>query len=250
MQLEGKVIAITGAASGIGRAAAIAAAQDGARLVLSDIALDGVEETARIIGDLGVEAVAMRVDVTRASEVEAFMQLAIDRFDRLDGTVNNAGIGGEIRPTHEVSESLWEKVIEVNLKGVWLCMKYAIPRFTTTHGSIVNIASVAGLIGFRNNAVYAASKHAVVGLTKSAALEYAREGLRVNAVCPGFTDTPMVGLIEEARPGMMEATVRAIPMRRLGEPHEIAAGILWLLSDASSFVTGHTLTIDGGTTVI
>jgi NAD(P)-dependent dehydrogenase (short-subunit alcohol dehydrogenase family) len=153
-------------------------------------------------------------------------------------------------PTDQRDEAMWDQIISINLKGVWLCMKYELPpMLAQSQGSIVNVASAAGLIGFRYASAYAASKHGVVGLTRSAALEYATKGIRVNAVCPGFTETPMVANMQETNPKMTEATIKAIPMRRLGTPDEIAQAILWLCSDDSSFVTGHALAIDGGTVV-
>ncbi len=247
MILANRVALVTGGASGIGRAAALALAGAGARVMVSDVNVTGGEETAQMIGDA---ARFVRADVSKAAEVETLIRETIAAFGRLDCAVNNAGVGGDMLPTDRREESMWDLVMNVNLKGVWLCMKYELPVMQEQKsGSIVNIASAAGLIGFRYASAYAASKHGVVGLTRSAALEYARQGIRVNAVCPGFTETPMVTDMNEVNPQMVEATVKAIPMRRLGTPEEIAQAVLWLCSDASSFVNGHALAVDGGTVV-
>jgi NAD(P)-dependent dehydrogenase (short-subunit alcohol dehydrogenase family) len=243
MLLRGKVFVVTGGASGIGRAAAIAIAEAGGKVALSDVNVEGGEETARMIGK---DAYFMRVDVTNSAEVEAFMESAVERFGGLDGAFNNAGVGGHLTKLHELDDATWDNVINVNLKAVWLCMKHQIPRLREGRGSIVNMASAAGLVGMPNNAVYSASKHGVIGLTKSAAQEYARQGVRVNAVCPGFIETPMVSHIDEERPGMVGKLVNLNPMRRLGEPREVAAAVVWLLSDESSFVNGVAMSIDGG----
>lgn len=250
MQLEGKVALVTGAASGIGRAAALALASAGVKVVVSDINAAGGEETVRLIHDLGGGAIFHPCDVARAAEVEALVNLAVAAYGRLDCAVNNAGVGGDMLPTDRREEKMWDLVMNVNLKGVWLCMKYELgPMQAQKSGSIVNVASAAGLIGFRYASAYAASKHGVVGLTRSAALEYARQGIRINAVCPGFTETAMVAEMNAANPQMVEATIKAIPMRRLGTPDEIAQAILWLCSEQSSFVNGHALAVDGGTVV-
>jgi len=189
----------------------------------------------------------MGVDLTKGAAVEALVRGTVERYGRLDWAVNNAGVGGVMAPTDQQSEAAWDSIMDVNLKGVWLCMKYEIRAMLEQGGgAIVNVASAAGLVGFRYAAPYAASKHGVVGLTRSAALEYARKGIRVNAVCPGFTETPMVAGLGET---MVEATVKAIPMRRLGTPEEIAQAIVWLCSEGASFVTGHALAVDGGTVV-
>jgi NAD(P)-dependent dehydrogenase (short-subunit alcohol dehydrogenase family) len=250
MKLEAKVALVTGGASGIGRAAALALAQEGAKIVVSDVNTTGGEETVNLVHSQGSNAVFVRCDVAQAQEVEALVHQALDAYGRLDCAVNNAGVGGDMLPSHQREESMWDLVMNVNLKGVWLCLKYEVPAMLATGGgSIVNIASAAGLIGFRYASAYSASKHGVIGLTRSAALEYARQNIRVNAVCPGFTETPMVADMNEANPRMVEATIKAIPMRRLGTPEEIAQAVLWLCSSDSSFVTGHALAVDGGTVV-
>jgi len=248
MDLQHKAILITGAGSGIGRATALLAAQHGAHLALSDLQADAATETAHQCRALGAEAFAMPCDVTQAESIQAFVDEAVARFGRIDGALNNAGVGGDLRPLEDLSEKAWDLVINVNLKGVWLCMKAEVAHIGTG-GAIVNVASVAGLVGFRNNAAYAASKHGVLGLTKSAALELTRKGIRVNALCPGFTDTPMVRSMNDVVPGMIERLIKAVPMRRLGQVEEIAQAAVFLLSDKSSFMTGHGLVLDGGLTL-
>lgn len=244
---EERVGLVTGGGSGIGRATALALAAAGARVVVSDVNGEGVAETVRLVEAVGGRAWGMVVDVTQGAAVEALVRGTVERYGRLDWAVNNAGVGGVMAPTDQQSEAAWDAIMEVNLKGVWLCMKYEIRAMLEQGGgAIVNVASAAGLVGFRYAAPYAASKHGVVGLTRSAALEYARKGIRVNAVCPGFTETPMVEGLGET---MVEATVKAIPMRRLGTPEEIAQAIVWLCSEGASFVTGHALAVDGGTVV-
>lgn len=250
MALADKVFLVTGGASGIGRASALALANEGAKVVVSDLNTTSGEETVGLLRSSGTDGLFIRADVSSANDVEALVQQTVAHFGRLDGAVNNAGVGGDMLPTHQREESVWDFVMNVNLKGVWLSMRYEIPALLASGGgSIVNIASAAGLIGFRYASAYSASKHGVVGLTRSAALEYATKGIRVNAVCPGFTDTPMVSDMNAANPKMVEATIKAIPMRRLGTPEEVAQAVLWLCSDASSFVNGHALAVDGGTVV-
>ncbi|MEQ8675813.1 MAG: SDR family oxidoreductase [Aggregatilineales bacterium] len=249
MLLENKVALITGAGSGIGRASALLLAKEGAKVALSDVNLEGCEETAQMVADsVGGQAIAVKCDVRFAGEVENFVAEAVKAFGGLDVALNNAGVGGAMMNTDKLDEDTWDFVHDVNVKGVWLCTKYELPEMLKRGGgSIINVASVAGLIGFRGNAVYSASKHAVIGFTKSVALEYARLGIRVNALCPGFTETPMVTNMIDEVPRMKEGTERASPMRRLGRVEEIADGVLYLASNMSSFMNGHALTIDGGT---
>lgn len=246
--MQGKAALVTGAGTGIGRASALALARAGAGVCVSDIDGDGAAETARQIIDEGGRAISATCDVTRAEDVEAMVAAAVEAFGRLDAAVNNAGIAGSFTDRlHEVDDLMFERVLAVNLRGAWLCMKAELSRMLASGGgSIVNIASVAGLIGAPKAAAYTASKHAVVGLTKSAAVDYAKLGLRVNAICPAYTDTDMVQLAIEGNPLMAQIMQRAIPMGRLGQPAEIAEAVVWLCSDASSFVTGHSLVLDGG----
>jgi NAD(P)-dependent dehydrogenase (short-subunit alcohol dehydrogenase family) len=249
MSLDGKVAFITGGGSGIGRASAVKLAEHGVRIALADLDEAGLEETARLVEAAGGMAVHSRCDVTNADEVQAAVELAVSTFGGLDIALNNAGVGGNMGPLHQLEEDMWDTTINVNLKAVWLCMKYEVPHLLQRGGgSIINVSSVAGLVGFRNNAVYSASKHGVIGLTKSAALEYARMKIRVNALCPGFTETPMVENMIELFPTMRDLTMRVSPMRRLADVEEIADAVLFLAGDASSFITGHSLAVDGGAT--
>ena len=244
---EDKVALVTGAASGIGRATALAFARNGANVVVSDIDPKGARETVRLITGDGGEAICVRADVSLWSDVEDMVETTIDAFGRLDYAFNNAGIGGEIAPTAEYTEAGWDSLIDVNLKGVWLCMKAEIPRMLEAGGgAIVNCSSILGVVGFAGAPAYVASKHGVIGLTRTAALEYARQGIRVNAVCPGFIHTPM---IERAMPKSddgLKQLAEQEPIGRLGTPEDVADAVIWLCSDRSSFVTGHPLMADGG----
>ena len=248
--LEGKVALVTGAAQGLGRAAAERIAADGARVVISDVKEEAGERACEEIRAGGGEASFVRCDVSSSAEVAAMVAAVVERHGRIDCAVNNAGIGGEIAPTAEYSEEFWDRVIAVNLKGVFLCMQQELRRMTAQGaGAIVNVASIYGLVGGANSAGYTAAKHGVVGLTKSAALEVAAAGVRVNAVGPGFSGTPLLtegGLkLSPGSEGWRE--IEALhPMNRLAEPSEVAEAIAWLCSDAASFVTGHTLAVDGG----
>jgi NAD(P)-dependent dehydrogenase (short-subunit alcohol dehydrogenase family) len=245
-RLEGKVALATGVASGIGRATALALAREGARLVLGDVAAAG-EETARDARAFGAAAEFVAADVTRQADVDALVARAVARHGRLDCAINNAGIEGAVRETAEYPEDTFERVIQVNLVGVWRCLRAEVPAMRRAGGgSIVNTASVAGLVGAGALSAYVASKHGVVGLTRSAAIEYAKTGIRVNAVCPGVIDTPMVDRLSAEMPSLREALVAMKPMRRLGRPEEVAEAVVWLCSDAASFVTGHALAVDGG----
>lgn len=245
--LDGKVALVTGGASGIGRATALTFAREGARLIIADMNEEGGQQTVHMITENGGDATFVRVDVSNATEVEAMISKAVETYGRLDCAHNNAGIAGGGRVlTAEYAEETWHRVIAVNLTGVWLCMKYEIPQMLSQgSGAIVNTASVAGLIGARGLSAYVASKHGVVGLTKTAALEYAQPGVRVNAVCPGFIRTPMTaqGMSDPER---LERIIATEPIGRVGEPQEIAEAVVWLCSDAASFVTGHTMVVDGG----
>jgi len=249
---EGKVVLVTGAAGGIGRAAAVAFGRAGACVVVADTSVDGGHATAAMIVENGGKALFVQCNVTRAAEVEALIDKTVAYYGRLDCAFNNAGIEEEASPLAEADEALFDRIMNVNVKGTWLCMKYEIRQMLKqeTGGSIVNTASVAGLVGAPTQPVYAASKHAVVGMTKTAAAEYARNGIRINSVCPGVINTPMMTRALEREPQREKKIRNAHPMGRFGEAVEIANAALWLCSDKSSFVTGHQLAVDGGLTAI
>ena len=245
--LKDKVALVTGGSSGIGRATALACAREGAKVAVADIMVAGGEETAQLVKDAGGEAIFITADMTKADQLEAMVKTVVDTYGRLDCAHNNAGIEGALGKTANYDEAEWDKVIAIDLTGVWLCMKYEIPEMLKNGGgAIVNTASAAGLLGVPNMPAYAASKHGVVGLTKTAALEYAKAGIRVNAVCPGIIQTPMVSRLTGERPGMFEKIATAEPIGRVGKPEEIAESVVWLCSDAASFVTGHAMAVDGG----
>lgn len=247
VSLREKVVLVTGGASGIGRASALALAAEGAYVVIADVDDDGGQAVAAAIEDFGGNAFFQYTDVSQVAEVLALMQTIVGRYGRIDCAVNNAGIEGLPARTADTDEADFDSIMTVNVKGVWLCMKHEIQQMLKQGGGvIVNMASVAGLVGAHSLPVYAASKHAVVGLTKSAALEYARKNIRVNAVCPSVVRTPMVERAIEFMPQFADATIKGNPSRRLGEPEEVAAAVVWLCSDASSFTNGATLTVDGG----
>jgi NAD(P)-dependent dehydrogenase (short-subunit alcohol dehydrogenase family) len=248
--LDGKVALVTGGASGIGRASALLMAAEGAKVVVSDVNNAGGNETVAQIRASGGDAIFSRADVSQSAQVAALIDEALNAYGKLDCAFNNAGVGGQLSQIHEKTEEEWGAVIAVNLTGVWLCMKYEIPALIANGGgAIVNMASVAGLQGFRYASAYSASKHGVIGITRTAALEYAKKNIRVNAVCPYFTDTPMVREMIETAPSMERMMIDASPMRRMGTVEEIAEGVVWLCSEKSSYITGHALPLDGGITV-
>lgn len=248
--LNDKTILITGAASGIGKASALACARAGARVAVADLKeADAQSVVDEIEGD-GGQALAIGADVSDPEAVTRMVAATVEAFGSLDGACNNAGIGGEAAHTGDYTIEAWDRVIGVNLRGVWLCMREEIARMTEQGGgSIVNMASILGKVGFATAPAYVASKHAVVGLTKTAAIEYAPQGIRVNAVCPGFIHTPMLenaGLMEDQ--DTLQFITSLHPIGRLGRPEEVAEAVVWLLAEAASFVTGHALLVDGGFT--
>lgn len=246
-RFDGKVALVTGAGSGIGRATARAFADEGAKVVVVDLDMEGGEETVRQIRAAGGDAVFFRADVSRASDAEGMVRTAVERYGRLDVGVNNAGILQPPAPLGDLSEETFDRLIAVNLKGVFLGMKYEIQQMLRQGGgAIVNTGSAASLIGFAGLSAYVASKHGVAGLTRAAALDYARQGIRINAVAPGAVRTPMVGPVT---PETEERVRLSEPIGRFAEPEEIAAAILYLASDAASFVLGHVMAVDGGMTI-
>ncbi|HEV8713377.1 MAG TPA: SDR family oxidoreductase [Candidatus Binatia bacterium] len=245
--VDGKIALVTGAGSGIGRATALTFAREGAKVVVADVVVEGGEETVRLIKAAGGEALFVKADMAKATEVEAMVQKAVATYGRLDCAHNNAGIEGATGRTADYREEDWDRVISINLTGVWFCLKYEIAQMLKQGGgAIVNTASDAGLLGVPQMPAYVASKHGVVGLTKTAALEYAKSGIRVNAVCPGVIKTPMVDRITGQRAGRAERMAAAEPVGRMGKPEEIAEAVVWLCSEAASFVTGLPMPVDGG----
>ena len=247
--LEGKTALVTGGGSGIVRAASLAYAKDRARVVVADVNVEGGEETVQLIKETGGEAILVHADVSKPEDTQAMVAQAVETFGSLDCAFNNAGIGGgkERHLTADYLEDDWDRVMSINLKGVWLCMKAEIPQMMKQgKGAIVNTASIAGLVGLSGTVAYVAAKHGVTGLTKAAAMEYAKSGIRVNAVCPGYIQTPLVQGIFDEIDGYRERVASRHPMDRLGEPEEIAQAVLWLSSDSASFVTGHNMAVDGG----
>ncbi len=242
---DGKTIIVTGGSFGIGRATAIAFAKEGANVVVADYIEDS--ETIDAIKKNSGEAIFVKCDVSNEDDIKNMVKSTIDKYGRLDYAFNNAGIEGHQSPTHECNNENWDRTININLKGVWLCMKYQIPEMLKQKNSaIVNCASIAGLVGFPGLPAYVASKHAVIGLTKSASLEYIKQGLRINAVCPGVIKTPMIDRVTGKDKVVEQAYADMKPIGRLGEPSEVASAVMYLCSDGASFITGQSLAVDGG----
>jgi NAD(P)-dependent dehydrogenase (short-subunit alcohol dehydrogenase family) len=245
--LDGKVSLITGAGSGIGRATSMIFAREGARLVLADVVEAGGHETLRMVKELGADAIFLKTDVAKSHDVDAVVAKAVETYSRLDCAFNNAGIGGAGRLTHEYSEDEWNRVIAVNLTGVWLCMKAELTQMLKQgSGAIVNTSSIMGLTGAIRVPAYTAAKHGVAGLTKAAALEYGRHGIRINAVCPAPIYTPLLMTAFEKRPDVEVRYARSEPLKRIGQPEEVGEAVAWLCSDRASYVTGLPMPVDGG----
>lgn len=245
--LDGKSVFVTGGASGIGQATALAFAERGARVLVADVDVDGAQETLRLVDLGGGEANFVSCDVGEAASVEAAVDRCVELYGRIDCAFNNAGILGEMTLTADCSEENYDRIMRVNLKGIWLSMKYEIPHMLRQGGGvIVNTASNAGMTGTPELGVYSATKGGVVMLTRSAALEYARSNIRINCVCPGLISTPMVAQQAIDYPDAVANFTELEPIGRLGRPEEIAEAVVWLSSDAASFVTGHPMAVDGG----
>lgn len=248
----GKVALVTGAASGIGRATALAFGRAGASVVVADTSVDGGHMTAALIVEAGGKALFVKTNVTVPGEVEALVDKAVAHYGRIDCAVNGAAVEEEYLPLAEGEDAQFDRIMSVNVKGVWLCMRAQLSQMLKQEGggTIVNVADAGGLVAAPNRAIYAASKHAVVGLTKTAAVEYAKHDIRINSLCPGAVKTPMLARMLEREPGRDKKLKAAHPMGRIADASEVANAALWLCSSQASFVTGHQLAIDGGLTAI
>ena len=248
--LAGKVAFVTGGGTGIGRAAALAFAREGAAVAVAGRSEGPLRETVRLIEEAGGRALAVRCDVSREEDVKAALGRTVEAFGRLDCAFNNAGVEQKPAPAAELDAEEWDRVVGTDLRGVFLCMKHEIPLMLEHGGgAIVSTSSGAGIVGIRGNMAYTAAKHGVVGMTKAAALDYAASGIRVNAVCPGYIDTSMMDRFTGGTPEGRAKVTAEEPIGRVGEPEEIAAAALWLCSDAAAFVVGHAMVVDGGQTV-
>ncbi len=249
-EFKDKVAIVTGAATGIGRATAVAFAEKGVNLVIADVNQEELKETQSLVKEKKAEALMVKTDIADPEQVKKMVEGAVREFGRLDYACNNAGTEGVMKKTADYTIEEWDHLMNINLKGQWLCMMHEIPAMLETGaGSIVNMSSILGTVGFQEAAVYTASKHGLIGLTKAAALEYAKDHIRINAICPAFIETPMLeraGITTDKE--VREATIALHPIGRMGKASEIADAVIWLSSAQSSFVTGHALLVDGGYT--
>lgn len=247
---EGKVALVTGGGSGIGRATAVAFAREKANVIVADISADSGEETIRMIKESGGNATFIKADVTQVVEVEDLINKTVNIYGRLDCAHNNAGIPGHALPLADCTLDEWDAVMNLNLRGIFLCLKYEIMQMLKQGGgTIVNTSSTMGVVAHGDGPAYVASKHAIIGLTKSAALAYVKDNIRVNAVCPGNTETPMFDFLKENMPGVFEELVAAMPIGRFAQPNEIANAVIWLCSKEASYCTGHAMVVDGCYTI-